>query len=110
VEIVQTQVHVVDGSAQQPEYEFDAVQLELELFNPELATKPYLVAFNKMDLPEATENWVSFNKYLQKRGINHFCISAKNRQGTHDIVCAAFELLKKEKETKQEAESQYFYL
>ncbi|GFZ14030.1 GTP1/OBG family protein [Actinidia rufa] len=44
-------VHVVDGSSQQPEYEFDAVRLELELFSPEHAEKPYLVAYSKMDLP-----------------------------------------------------------
>ncbi|KAI8011017.1 hypothetical protein LOK49_LG06G00233 [Camellia lanceoleosa] len=51
-----TLVHVVDGSSQQPEYEFDAVSLELELINPELAEKPYLVAYNKMELLEASES------------------------------------------------------
>ncbi|THF95024.1 hypothetical protein TEA_010877 [Camellia sinensis var. sinensis] len=65
-------VHVVDGSSQQPEYEFDAVRLELELFNPELAEKPYLVAYNKMDLLEASKRWVSFKENLQARGIEPF--------------------------------------
>ena len=36
-----------------PEFEFDAVRLELELFSPEIAEKPYVVAFNKRDLPDA---------------------------------------------------------
>ncbi|KAK3125969.1 hypothetical protein QOZ80_7BG0612120 [Eleusine coracana subsp. coracana] len=36
-------VHVVDGSGQQPEYEFEAVRLELELFSPSLVDKPYVV-------------------------------------------------------------------
>ncbi|EYU43918.1 hypothetical protein MIMGU_mgv1a022004mg, partial [Erythranthe guttata] len=35
-------VHIVDGSSQQPEYEFDAIRLELELFSPELSEKPYI--------------------------------------------------------------------
>jgi GTPase involved in cell partitioning and DNA repair len=48
-------VHVVDGSGQQPEYEFEAVRLELELFSPSLVDKPYVVVYNKMDLPEAAE-------------------------------------------------------
>ncbi|RWR76555.1 GTP-binding protein OBGC, chloroplastic [Cinnamomum micranthum f. kanehirae] len=95
-------VHVVDGSGQQPEYEFDAVRLELELFSPELAEKPYLVAYNKMDLPEASEKWASFKENLQAHGITPFCMSALNRQGTHDVVCAAYELLRENLKAKEE--------
>lgn len=94
-------MHVVDGSAMQPEYEFDAVRLELELFSPGLADKPFIVAYNKMDLPEAYEKWVSFKEHLETRDIHPFCISAINRQGTHDIACAAYELLQKELEKKK---------
>ncbi|GKV17370.1 hypothetical protein SLEP1_g27885 [Rubroshorea leprosula] len=46
-------IHVVDGYPQQPESVFDAVCLKLEMFSPELVKKPYIVAYNKMDLPEA---------------------------------------------------------
>ncbi|KAL5983880.1 putative GTP-binding protein obgc1, chloroplastic [Asimina triloba] len=95
-------VHVVDGSGQQPEYEFDAVRLELELFSPELVEKPFIVAYNKMDLPEASDKWGSFKKYLQDRGIDLHCMSAMNRQGTHDVACAAHELLRKNQEAKEE--------
>ncbi|WOK96002.1 hypothetical protein Cni_G04709 [Canna indica] len=95
-------VHVVDGAGQQPEYEFDAVRLELELFSPGLAEKPYIVVYNKMDLPEAYERWSTFKEHLQSRGIDSFCISAMNRQGTHDIVIAAYDLLDKERKAKKE--------
>ncbi|KAL7210396.1 hypothetical protein ACSBR1_031870 [Camellia fascicularis] len=95
-------VHVVDGSSQQPEYEFDAVRLELELFNPELAEKPYLVAYNKMDLLEASERWVSFKENLQARGIEPFCMSAVMREGTHEVICAAYELVRKRMEDNKE--------
>lgn len=94
------QVHVVDGSSQQPDLEFDAVRLELKLFNPELAEKPYVVAFNKMDLPEAYENWESFKEKLQSRGITPFCMSAVKREGTHEVICAAYELLRKSNKTR----------
>eukprot|EP00262_Sarcandra_glabra_P009133 TRINITY_DN2314_c0_g1_i1.p1 TRINITY_DN2314_c0_g1~~TRINITY_DN2314_c0_g1_i1.p1 ORF type:complete len:461 (-),score=81.74 TRINITY_DN2314_c0_g1_i1:60-1442(-) len=94
-------VHVVDGSGPQPEYEYDAVRLELDLFSPVLAEKLYIVAYNKMDLPEASDNWRSFKEHLQACGINPFCISAMNRQGTHDIVCAAYDLQKKVEENKK---------
>lgn len=98
------QVHVVDGSSLQPDLEFDAVRLELKLFNPELAEKPYIVAYNKMDLPEAYENWESFKEKLQSRGITTFCMSAVKREGTHEVICAAYELLRKSKEDKEEYE------
>ncbi|GJR88425.1 retrotransposable element Tf2 [Tanacetum coccineum] len=49
-------VHIVDGLSQQPDYEYDAVRLELEMFSPEIAEKPFIVAYNKMDLPDAYEN------------------------------------------------------
>ncbi|KAJ4817285.1 GTPase obg [Rhynchospora pubera] len=97
-------VHVVDGSAEQPEYEYDAVRLELELFSPALAEKPYIVLFNKMDLPEAFEKWDSFREKLHSCGIEPYCISALNRQGTHEVVITAYELLQKERREKKETE------
>ncbi|GAB4830680.1 hypothetical protein Ancab_039502 [Ancistrocladus abbreviatus] len=97
-------VHVVDGTSQQPEYEFDAIRLELELFNPELAEKPYVVAYNKMDLPEASEGWAVFEESLQARGIEPFCMSALTKEGTHEVVCAAYELVRKTREAVKVAE------
>ncbi|XP_010666387.2 GTP-binding protein OBGC, chloroplastic [Beta vulgaris subsp. vulgaris] len=97
-------VHVVDGSSPQPEYEFDAIRLELELFNPELAEKPYLVAFNKMDLPEASERWEIFKEHLLAKGIQSFCMSAISKQGTHEVVCAAYELVRQVREAVKEVE------
>ncbi|KAL8142816.1 hypothetical protein V2J09_015848 [Rumex salicifolius] len=94
-------VHVVDGSLEQPEYEFDAVRLELELFNPELSEKPFIVAYNKMDLPEASNKWESFKEYLQSKGVQPFCMSAVTKEGTNDVVCAAYELVKQVKEAEK---------
>ncbi|KAG7996091.1 hypothetical protein I3843_01G142400 [Carya illinoinensis] len=97
-------VHVVDGSGTQPELEFDAVRLELELFNPELAVKPYIVAYNKMDLPDACEKWPSFKEMLQARGIQPFCMSAVKKEGTHEVICSAYELLQKSRGEKMDFE------
>ncbi|GAA0155657.1 hypothetical protein LIER_13341 [Lithospermum erythrorhizon] len=97
-------VHIIDGSSQQPEYEFDAVRLELEMFNPEVTEKPFLVVYNKMDLPEASENWISFRESLCARGIEPFCMSAVMADGTHEVICAAYELVQKRREAyKDEA-------
>ncbi|KAL6532254.1 hypothetical protein OROGR_014224 [Orobanche gracilis] len=95
-------VHIVDGSSQQPEYEFDAVRLELEMFSPELAEKPYIVAYNKMDLPEASENWPSFKEVLQARGIEPFCMSAVTRYGTQEVINSAYELVQENAANKDQ--------
>lgn len=109
---MEAQVHVVDGTSQQPEYEFEAVRLELEMFNPELSEKPYLVAFNKMDIPEVSEKWAYFRDSLHSRGIEPFCMSAVKREGTHEVISAAYELVRKLKEANREEgeESIIFYL
>ena len=57
-----------------------------------------------MDLPEAYEKWPSFKEMLQARGIKPFCMSAVKREGTHEVICAAYELLQKSKREKQELE------
>ncbi|KAI4319397.1 hypothetical protein MLD38_032997 [Melastoma candidum] len=86
-------VHVVDGSSPQPLLEFDAVRLELEMFSPDLADKPYIVAYNKMDLQEACDGWPSFKESLEARSIKTFCMSAVRTDGTHQVISAAYHLL-----------------
>lgn len=93
---------MVDGSSPQPEYEYEAVRLELEMFSPELAEKPFLVAYNKMDLPDAYENWKTFRDSLRSRGIEPFCMSAVKREGTHEVICAAYELVRRKREAAKE--------
>ncbi|KAL0730155.1 hypothetical protein Bca4012_026248 [Brassica carinata] len=100
-------VHVVDGSAPQPELEFEAVRLELELFSPEIAEKPYVVAYNKMDLPDAYEKWPMFREALRARGIEPFCMSAVQRDGTHEVISSVYELLKKYREANAEPKGLY---
>ncbi|KAF6166076.1 hypothetical protein GIB67_023786 [Kingdonia uniflora] len=101
-------VHVVDGSGEQPECEFDAVRLELELFNPELSEKPFIVAYNKTDLLESSEKWISFKETLEARGIKPFSMSAMTRQGTREVISAAYELLSKRQKAEMGAEGYIF--
>lgn len=101
-------MHIVDGSSEQPEYEFDAIRLELEMFSPELAEKPYIVAYNKMDLPEASEKWTLFKDALESRGIKPFCMSAVTRYGTQEVINSAYELVQKNCANKDEGQRPYF--
>lgn len=65
-----------------------------------------------MDLPEARENWPSFKKKLQDQGIETFCMSAVQREGTREVICAAYERLQENKVANEELIGQtsvYFY-
>ncbi|MGD8634525.1 MAG: GTPase ObgE, partial [Anaerolineales bacterium] len=48
-------IHLVDGSAPDPIADFSQINTELSLFDERLATKPQVVAINKIDLPEVRE-------------------------------------------------------
>ncbi|GKU85515.1 hypothetical protein SLEP1_g183 [Rubroshorea leprosula] len=74
----EVKIHVVDGSSQQPEFESDARHMKIGLH---------------------------LTKSLQARGIEPFCMSAVSREGTHKVVCAASELLRKCKESNMEFEA-----
>src|SRR5438105_12926617 len=48
-------VHVVDASRPDPAEAYHTVRDELEAYKPEVASKPEIVAANKLDLPDARE-------------------------------------------------------
>ena len=69
-------IHLVSGDSQDPVGDFEAINQELTLFNPELADKPQLVVLNKMDLPEAQASWPAFEQEIARRGLPVMNISA----------------------------------
>ncbi len=79
-------IHLLDGAAEDPLAAFDAVNRELEEFNPRLADKPQIAALNKMDLPEAQSKWPRVHKTLAKRGIEAHAISAATGQGVQELL------------------------
>lgn len=88
---------MVDGTCTQAFEEYEAIRLELQLFNPELAEKPFVVAYNKMDTQEAVDQWPSFQESLEKQGIKAFPMSAATQEGTMAVVYQAYELLESRK-------------
>jgi GTP-binding protein len=82
-------IHLLDGSQEDPLAMFDKINAELEQYNAHLAAKPQIVAFNKMDLPEAQQHWPSVQKAIAKRKLETFAISAVTGQGLADLLRAA---------------------
>ncbi len=91
-------IHVVDVSGSEgrdPMQDFDAINAELREYNPELASRPMLVAANKCDiLGEERELLDKFRAYVEEKGYTVFEISAAAHQGIKELTFAAANMLK----------------
>jgi GTP-binding protein len=87
-------VHMLDGTAEDPLADFTQINSELALFDPKLEKKPQVVAFNKMDMPDAQERWPSVKKELEKHGYQPMAVSALTRDNLQPLLWKAYELLK----------------
>jgi GTPase len=86
-------VHMLDGLSQDPLADFSQINSELALFDPALGRKPQLVAFNKMDMPEAQSRWPEVKAALEERGYTVLPISALAQQDLQPLLWKAYELL-----------------
>ena len=93
VERTRVLVHVVDGGSRDPEWDFQVIRGELEAHDPALLQKPMLVAFNKLDLPEAEAAWPAFRAAREAEGLEVVAISADARIGLDEIRAALARML-----------------
>ena len=96
-------LHLLDLSwmpERDPIAEYEALNRELALFNPELAEKRQTVVVNKIDLPNVRENLQEILPYFQELGIKVFPISAATGEGIPELLDdIAFNLWGKPDET-----------
>ena len=84
-------VHVVDVSGSEgrdPVADFDAINLELERYSPDLAKRPQIVAANKTDVMEDSSLLDALRTHVEELGWPIFTISAAAHQGTRELVYA----------------------
>jgi GTPase len=93
VERTRVLVHVVDGAARDPGWDFDVIREELRAHDPVLLEKPTLVAFNKLDLPAAAEAWPAFRAARDREGLPTVAISASTGEGIAAFRAAVAALL-----------------
>ena len=86
-------IHLIDGAASDPLLDFAQINSELALFDPDLAEKPQVAAFNKIDLPDVEAAWPQMKKELEGRGYDVYPISALTGKGVRPILFRALELL-----------------
>jgi GTP-binding protein len=93
VERTRILVHIVDGSDRDPEWSYNIIRDELALHDPALLRKPILVAFNKMDQPQAAEAWPAFAEARRAQGIPTVAISAVDGEGLLALRAALASML-----------------
>jgi GTPase len=86
-------VHLLNGDSPDPLGDYDAINQELELFNPGLANKPKVVVLNKMDLPSAQEQWPAVKERIQADGLPVLAISAVTRENVQQLLYKVLEML-----------------
>lgn len=82
-------LHLLDLSfmpERDPLREYEALNRELALFNPELAQKRQTVVINKIDLPQVRENLAEILPYFKEKGIKVFPISAATGEGISELL------------------------
>jgi GTP-binding protein len=86
-------VFVIDLTGQ-PERDFETVRAEIAAFDPELLTRPALIALNKVDLVAPAEAAAASRAMRARTGLEVFPISAQERTGLKPLVAAIAEQLK----------------
>jgi GTPase len=86
IERTRALIHLLNGDSPDPLGDYAAINQELQLFNPALADRPQIVAFNKMDLPHARERWPEVQAALEKAGVEAIAISAATQENVDQLL------------------------
>jgi len=88
-------VHLIDGLAADPVADYSQVNAELALYDPDLATKPQVVAVNKIDLPEVADRWPEIERAFGRLKLRPMAISAKTGQEAEHLLHLAAEAVRR---------------
>jgi GTP-binding protein len=95
---------LLDASSEDPVADYHTVRRELELHDERLATRPEIIAFNKIDLPDARAHAELLAGEFGEREV--LAISGATGEGVQDLVNRLLRLLQEiEQEQEQAAAS-----
>ncbi len=86
IERTRVLIHLLDGASANAPAEWNMINEELALYNPELAAKPQLVVLNKIDLPDAKEKEPKIRAAVEKAGYPFMTISAVTGEGVKAML------------------------
>ncbi|NPV29278.1 MAG: GTPase ObgE [Firmicutes bacterium] len=99
IERTRVLIHVVDAAGTEgrdPREDVRVINRELELYNPELARRPMVIAANKMDLPGAREKFFLLEQEFPEFKI--YPISALTGAGIDELLLAVSNILEEAEE------------
>jgi GTP-binding protein len=82
-------IHLLEVSTvpgRTPLRDYETLNRELALYDPELAARPQIVALNKMDLPDVKRRFKQLAAPFKRRGIEVVGISAATGAGLTDLL------------------------
>lgn len=107
-------IHVVDAAGTEgrdPIQDIEAINKELEAYNPQIASRPQVIAANKMDAlsPEAQgEVLAVLRKEFEPKGVKVYPISAVSGQGLKELLYDVSQMLRNIGEKPTVFEQEYF--
>ena len=96
VERTKVLLHIVDVAGvdgRDPIEDFDKINNELAEYSERLARRKQLVVANKMDLPDAQENFERLKEYVEAKGYEICKASAATGEGLRELMFKAYDLL-----------------
>lgn len=109
-------IHILDVSGiegRDPIEDFKKINEELKLYSEKLASKPQVIACNKMDIPGAEKNYERVNMFLSNEGYEIFPISGATKQGIKTMLDKVYNMLDTydayEEEMVEEGEKLLYY-
>lgn len=101
IERTKVMIHMVDAASvegRDPIEDINAINKELEAYNPELLKRPQVIAANKMDAvfqsPGEPDPLERIRNEFEPKGIRVFPVSAVSGQGLQELLYYVAELLK----------------
>jgi GTP-binding protein len=76
-----------------PLRDYTALRKELSRFDPELATRPEIVALSKADLPDVRAAYPALKAKFRRKKIDLHLLSAPTREGVDELLYALFRQL-----------------
>ena len=89
-------IHILDVSGiegRDPIDDFRKINEELRLYSSKLASKPQVIACNKMDIPGAEKNFERVQLFLAGEGYQVFPISGATRLGIRTMLDRVYNML-----------------
>ena len=96
VERTKVLLHVIDVAGvdgRDPIEDFEKINYELKQYSERLARRKQVVVANKMDLPDAEENFERLKEYVEAKGMEIYRASAATGEGLRELMYKAYDMM-----------------